>query len=58
MSTETRKGGAKKGQVYKKRKAYEVVICPHCLTECRGNIFFRWHGDNCKMKTAEVESDV
>ena len=45
---------ARRGQVYKKRKPYEVIICPHCLTEGRGSVMKRWHFARCK--DAPVES--
>ena len=45
---------ARRGQVYKKRKPYEVVQCPHCLTEGRGSVMQRWHFARCK--DAPVES--
>lgn len=45
---EKKKGGAKKGQVYKKRKPYALQICEWCGTTFRGNIGARWHGDRCK----------
>jgi len=57
-STETRKGGPQKGQVYKKRRPYEVIICPHCLTEGKGSVMARWHFERCKDTPVEAESDV
>jgi len=26
----------------------KIRICPHCNTEMKGPIYFRYHGDNCK----------
>ena len=58
MHDKTRKGGAKKGQVYKKRKPYEVVICPHCLTEGKGSVMQRWHFDRCASGAALIQEDI
>jgi hypothetical protein len=45
---EKRRGGGKKGQVYKKRKPYPLQVCEWCDGTGRGNVFLRWHGDRCK----------
>lgn len=26
----------------------KIHNCPHCNTDIKGRIYFRWHGDNCK----------
>lgn len=41
---------ARKGQVYKKRRPYEVVQCPHCGIEGRGAAMKVWHFDKCRVK--------
>ena len=51
MSTE-RRGGSKKGQVYKKRKPYPLSTCQWCGQTGKGNVMIRWHGDNCKQNPA------
>lgn len=52
---EKRKGGGKKGQVYKKRKPYPLCVCNWCGIEGRGNVFLRWHGDRCKRNPQNVQ---
>jgi len=49
---------ARKGQVYKKRKPYEVVQCPHCGTEGRGSVMQRWHFDRCAIWAAYSEDYI
>jgi hypothetical protein len=36
---EKRRGGGKKGQVYKKRKPYELRVCEWCGSTGKGNVF-------------------
>ena len=45
---EKKRGGPKKGQVYKKRKPYTLQICEWCGETGKGNVFLRWHGNRCK----------
>ena len=49
---------ARKGQVYKKRKPYEVVQCPHCLTEGRGSVMQRWHFERCASRAALIQDYI
>ena len=55
---EKRRGGGKKGQVYKKRKPYELRVCEWCGSTGKGNVFLRWHHDRCKMKPKTTEGDT
>ena len=55
---EKRKGGAKKGQVYRKRKPYPLQVCKWCGSTGKGNVFFRWHHDRCKMKPKTTPGDI
>lgn len=58
MSTEVRRSGPKKGQVYKKRRPYEVVMCPHCLTEGKGTVMARWHFDRCASRAVTEKNYI
>jgi len=43
-----KKGGKINGPINGKISQSIIRICPHCNTEMKGSLYFRYHGDRCK----------
>jgi hypothetical protein len=49
-SNDRKKGGKKSGKEGGKTTMSISRTCPHCSKTMKGAVYFKYHGDNCKMK--------